>query len=70
MIGKLLTEHHLEYLRLIGGCAGSFEFTLVKLPHCWNSIIVILKLTIWKLEALNLKVILSEYVYIKIVTIN
>ena len=34
---KLLTEHHLEVLRLKGGCAGLSESTLVKMPHCWKS---------------------------------
>ena len=34
---KLLTEHHLEFLRLKGGCAGSSESTLVKMTHCWKS---------------------------------
>ena len=34
---KLLTEHHLELLRLKGGCTGSSESTLVKIPHCWKS---------------------------------
>ena len=34
---KLLTEHHLEFLSLKGGCKGSFESTLVKMPHCWKS---------------------------------
>ena len=34
---KLLTEHHLEYLCLKGGCTGSSESTHVKLPHCWKS---------------------------------
>ena len=33
---KLLTEHHLEVLSLRGGCTGSSESTLVKMPHCWN----------------------------------
>ena len=37
MIVKLLTEHHLEFLSLKGGCTGSFESTLVKMPHCWKS---------------------------------
>ena len=32
-----LTEHHLEFLWLIGGCTGSSEYTLVKLPHYWIS---------------------------------
>ena len=37
MIVKLLTEHHLEFLSLKGGCTGSSEFTHVKMPHCWKS---------------------------------
>ena len=34
---KLLTEHHLEFLSLKGGCICSSESTFVKLPHCWES---------------------------------
>ena len=34
---KLLTEHRLEVLSLKGGCTGSSESTLVKMPHCWKS---------------------------------
>ena len=37
---KLLTEHHLEFLSLTGGCTGSSESTLVKMPHCWKSHVV------------------------------
>ena len=37
MIVKLLTEHHMEFLSLKGGCRGSSESTLVKMPHCWKS---------------------------------
>ena len=37
MIVKLLTEHHLEFLSLNGGCRGSSESTHVKIPHCWKS---------------------------------
>ena len=37
MIVKLLTEHHLYVLSLKGGCTGSSEFTLVKIPICWKS---------------------------------
>ena len=37
MIVKPLPEHHLEFLRLKGGCRGSSESTLVKMPHCWKS---------------------------------
>ena len=34
---KLLTEHHLEFLSLKGGCTGSSQSTHVKMPHCWKS---------------------------------
>ena len=34
---KLLTEDHLEFLSLKGGCTGLSESTLVKVPHCWKS---------------------------------
>ena len=37
MFVKLLTEHHLEFLSVIGGCRESSESTLVKMPHCWKS---------------------------------
>ena len=32
MVEKLLTEHHLEFLSLKGGCAGGSMSTLVKMP--------------------------------------
>ena len=34
---KLLTEHHLRFLSLKGGCRGSSESTLVKMSNCWKS---------------------------------
>ena len=37
MIVKLLTEHHFEFLSLKGGCKGSSESILVKMPHCRKS---------------------------------
>ena len=37
MIIKLLTEHYLEFLSLKGGCTGSSESTLAKMPHSWKS---------------------------------
>ena len=37
MIVKLLTEHHLEFLSLTGGCRGSSQSTLVKMSNCWKS---------------------------------
>ena len=38
MTVKLLTEHHLEFLSLKGGCKGSSESTtLVKMSNCLKS---------------------------------
>ena len=37
MIVKLLTEHHLEFQSLTGGCTASSESTLVKMSNCWKS---------------------------------
>ena len=37
MTVKLLTNHHLEFLSFKGGCTGSSDSTLVKMPHCWKS---------------------------------
>ena len=34
---KLLTKPLLDVLSLKGGCRGSSESTLVKIPHCWKS---------------------------------
>ena len=34
---KLLTENHLEFLSIEGGCTGSSESRHAKMPHCWNS---------------------------------
>ena len=34
---ELLSELHLEFLSLKGGCTGSSKSTLVKMPHCWKS---------------------------------
>ena len=36
MTVKLLTEHHLEFLSLKGGCKGSSESTLIKMSNCWK----------------------------------
>ena len=33
----LLTEYHLEFLSLKGGCTDSSKSTLVKMTHCWKS---------------------------------
>ena len=34
---KLLTEHHLDFLSLKGGCKGLSESILVKMTHCLKS---------------------------------
>ena len=34
---KLLTEHHLEFPSLKGGCTGMSESIHAKMPHCWKS---------------------------------
>ena len=61
---KLLTEHHLELLSLIGGCTGSSESKLVKMPHCWKSHVV--PRISAKAEDFNLtahKRVRSEYIF-------
>ena len=52
MTVKLLTDQHLEFPSLKGGCTGLLEFTLVKMPHCWKSyvaahIILLFYIVIW-----------------------
>ena len=37
MIVELLTECHLKFLSLKGGCTVAYESTLVKMPHHWKS---------------------------------
>ena len=37
MTVKPLTEHHLEFLSLKRDCTGSYESTLVEMPHCCKS---------------------------------
>ena len=52
MIVKLLTEHHLKYLSLKGGCRGSSESSHVKEETC-NNIIMDQNLGIWPHWMLN-----------------
>ena len=33
----LLSDRHLEFLSLRGGCAGSAGSAFVRVPHCWKS---------------------------------
>ena len=37
MVVKLLTEHHLEFLSLKGGCRRLPGSTHVKMSNCWKS---------------------------------
>ena len=65
MIVELLTEHHLEFLSLKGGCTGSSESTLVKISNCWKShvaaqlsfspffMVMFLTLNLWGIFFLN-----------------
>ena len=41
-----LTEHHLEFLSLKGGCKGLSESVHVKMPHCWKSHVA----SIWSIK--------------------
>ena len=56
---KLLTKHNLEPLSLKGGCRGSCESTLDKMPQCWKSYVA----------AQILKYSFGEVVYYVYVTI-
>ena len=40
MTPRQLAEQRLEFLSLTGGCTGTSESTLVKIPHCWKSHVV------------------------------
>ena len=40
MIVKLMTEHHLEFLSLTGGCIGLSESTIIKMTNCCKSHVV------------------------------
>ena len=52
MTVKLLTEYHVELLSLKGGCTGSSESTLVKIPNCCRSLATAHILTI-NMEIVN-----------------
>ena len=53
---KLLTEHHLEFLSLKGGCRGSSESTLVKMSNCWKSHATAHKRVSW-LNSVNMSLV-------------
>ena len=60
MIDKLLTEHHLEFLSLKGGCTGSSESTLVKMSNCWKS--QVMPRLIWNQACLITLCVVENYV--------
>ena len=61
---KLLTEYHLEFLSLKGGCTDLSESALVKMPHCWKSHVTLIlfcrKVNCVKLQNLRLRKKQSE----------
>ena len=75
MIVKLLTEHNLEILSLKGGCRGSSESTLIKMPNCWKShvlahIYIVLAFQIHLLSMLLSPLNLFNTTYLKKVLAN
>ena len=54
MRAKPLTEHHLEFISLKGGCAGSSESTRVKMPHCWKSHVAEINMVLYRQYDLKL----------------
>ena len=61
---KLLTEHHLEFLSLKGGCTGSSESTLVKMSNCWKS--HALALNLMSLQLLNVTAVVHCIHYLNL----
>ena len=59
MTVKVLTEQHLELQSLKGGCTGSYESTLVKMPHCWKSYAMAHMLILQETKIYNLNVLLK-----------
>ena len=60
MIVKLLTERHLEFLSLKGGCTGSSESTLVKMSNFWKSRALALIFTFFALSNRAIVVVYSS----------
>ena len=56
MSAMLLTKENLEFVSLKGGCTGSTESTLLKMPHCWKSHVE----AHMGLEAKNLSLVVCE----------
>ena len=50
---ELLTEHHLEFLSLRGGCTGSSESILVKMPYCCKSHVTAPLASIFRVDSIG-----------------
>ena len=59
MTVKLLNEHHLAISRIKGGGTGSYESTLVKMPHCWKSRVTVFN-NMYYLKLLNIHYVASD----------
>ena len=70
MIVKLLTEHHLEFLSLKGGCTGSFESTLVKMSNCWKSHAAAQFCVLLKEQVTRKKINLRQFLFVNNVKVG
>ena len=70
MIVKLLTEHHLKFLSLKGGCTDSSESTLVKMPLCWKSHVMTYYVNVLAKEVLMFILFCSVFSYMMIFILN
>ena len=65
MTVKLLTKHHLEFLSLKRGSTDSSVTTLVKMLHCWKSLVAAHMFSLKKMRffacTLNLSPVLIRY---------
>ena len=57
---KLLTEHHLEFLSLRGGCTGPSESTLFKMSHFWKSLVTAHTKLTYNMMSNDLQTILAK----------
>ena len=69
---KLLTEQHLEWLCLKGGCTGLSESALVKMPHClkWHVVAQIVTYYLEHYQTIKSSVIICSSLYPCTITSN
>ena len=77
---NLLTDHHLGFVSLTGGCTGSSESTHVKTPHCWRShvtahistasLTVVAKYTTVIFGVVKLHCYLISYIYVNFISLK